>query len=174
MYFLLLLAYLFFTSCGSTKKTTSTNEKENNSSEKKIKSKYAELLNVKENKIENIKLYSFVNDWYGVKYKYGGKTKKGVDCSSFVSSLYNDVYDKPLNGTAASMFYQCKTVSKNNLTEGDLVFFKIDNDNVSHIGVYLQNNKFVHASTKKGVMINDLDEPYYKKCFFKGGRIKNN
>ncbi len=173
-YFILLISLaIFISSCGSTKKVSSFSEKENNSSSTKIKTKYAELLNVKENKIDNIKLYTFINDWYGVKYKYGGKTKKGIDCSAFTSELYNNVYNKPLNGTAASIFYQCKPVSKNNLDEGDLVFFKIDNDNVTHIGVYLQNNKFVHASTKKGVMIDDLDEPYYKKYFYKGGRIKN-
>ncbi|MGZ6519803.1 MAG: C40 family peptidase, partial [Bacteroidia bacterium] len=72
----------------------------------------------------------------------------------------------------SSIFTQCKVVSKNNLEEGDLVFFKIDGDNISHIGVYLQNNKFVHATTKKGVMVDDLDEDYYKKYYYKGGRIK--
>ena len=165
---------LFITSCGTTKKvSSSSSEKENNSSSTKLKTKYAQLLSVNENKIDNIKLYSFINEWYGVKYKYGGKTKKGIDCSAFTSILYTDVYNKTLNGTAASIFYQCKPVSKNNLDEGDLVFFKIDNDNVTHIGVYLQNNKFVHASTKKGIMIDDLDEPYFKKYFFKGGKLKN-
>ena len=54
-----------------------------------------------------------------------------------------------------------------------MVFFKIENDNINHIGIYLQNNKFVHASTKKGIMIDDLDEAYYKKYFFKAGRLKN-
>ena len=65
-----------------------------------------------------------------------------------------------------------KTVSKSNLEEGDLLFFKIDGDKISHIGVYLQNNKFVHATTKKGVMIDDLDEAYYKKYYYKAGRLK--
>ena len=53
-----------------------------------------------------------------------------------------------------------------------LVFALKNKKKISHIGVYLQNNKFVHASTKKGIIINDLDEPYYKKCFYKGGRVK--
>ena len=150
--------------------------KELTTSEKAIKKpaltiKYAKLLNVDEGKIENIKLYTFINDWYGVKYKYGGKTKQGVDCSGFTSQLYRDVYEIPLNGTASSIFYQCKTINRNNLKEGDLLFFKIENENVNHIGVYLQNNKFVHASVKKGVMIDDLDEPYYKKYLYKAGKI---
>lgn len=151
--------------------------KELTTSEKAIKKpaltlKYAKLLNVDEGKIENIKLYTFINDWYGVKYKYGGKTKKGVDCSGFTSQLYRDVYEIPLNGTASSIFYQCQPIIKGNLKEGDLLFFKIENENVNHIGVYLQNNKFVHASVKKGVMIDDLNEPYYKKYFYKAGKIE--
>ena len=106
-------------------------------------------------------------------YKYGGKNKQGIDCSAFTLELLKEVYNKDLTGTSSSISNGCKVISKNNLLEGDLVFFKIESDNISHIGVYLQNNKFVHASTKKGVMIDDLDEPYYKKYFFKGGRIKD-
>lgn len=160
--------------CHSNKSITKTDEKENpNASQtKKILTKYAQLLNVDENKIENKKLYFFIDDWYGIPYKYGGKNKNGIDCSNFTSALYNAVYKKTIIGSSASIFNECKMVSINNLVEGDLVFFKIENDNVSHIGVYLQNNKFVHATVKKGVMIDDLDEPYYKKYFFQAGRIK--
>lgn len=160
-------------SCGTHKDTTSsTTEKTSISKTKKIRSKYAEILKVDESKIGNVKLYSFIDDWYGAPYKYGGKTKSGIDCSNFTSTLYSNVYSRPLTGTSSSIFDQCKVVSKNNLEEGDLVFFKIDGDNISHIGVYLQNNKFVHATTKKGVMIDDLDEEYYKKYYYKGGRLK--
>lgn len=162
---------LFISSCSTTKNVSSKSSKENNAASDKIKTKYAKLLNVDENRIDNAKLYAFIDDWYGVKYKYGGKNKQGIDCSGFVSVLYNDVYKKELTGPVTSMFYQCKGVWKDKLTEGDLVFFKIENDNVSHVGVYLQNNKFVHASVKKGIMIDDLDEAYYKKYFYKGGKI---
>lgn len=160
--------------CHSNKGITKTDEKENPnvSQTKKIQTKYAQLLNVDENKIENKKLYFFIDDWYGTLYKYGGKNKEGIDCSNFSSILYNEVYKKTITGSSATIFIACTVISKNNLEEGDLVFFKIENDNVSHIGVYLQNNKFVHATVKKGVMIDDLDEPYYKKYFFKAGRIK--
>ena len=138
----------------------------------KIKDKYAGLLGVSEKQISNIKLYSFIDEWYGVPYKYAGKSKTGIDCSGFTSVLYQRVYNKELNGTSISIYNQCEPLSKNNLKEGDLVFFKIDGDKISHIGVHLQNNKFVHASTKKGVIINDLNEAYYKNCYYKGGRLK--
>jgi len=160
--------------CRSHKKITKTEETENSNSatSKKIQKKYAQLLSVDENKIDNIKLYNFIDEWYGTPYKYGGNNKNGIDCSDFTSTLYNEVYEKNLKGSSSAIFNECKIVSINNLVEGDLVFFKIESDNISHIGVYLQNNKFVHATVKKGVMIDDLDEPYYKKYFYKAGRIK--
>jgi murein DD-endopeptidase / murein LD-carboxypeptidase len=170
-----LLLVFFWSSCSSHKNTSrDTAHKEEPSAEapKKISSKYAEILGVPKNNIDNVPLYMFIESWYGTPYKYGGSNKKGIDCSNFTSALYNEVYHKPLKGTSSSIFEQCKTVSKEKLKEGDLVFFKIEKDKISHIGVYLQNNKFVHATTKKGVMIDDLDEAYYKKYFYKGGRIQ--
>ncbi len=169
---ILLSVIVSISSCRSHKDKTSTIETNTSvPKSKKVKEKYALLLNIDESKISNVKLYFFIDEWYGVPYKYGGKNKNGIDCSNFTSTLYNTVYNKSLTGTSSSIFGQCKTISKSNLTEGDLVFFKIEGDNISHIGVYLQNNKFVHATTKKGVMIDDLDEAYYKKYFFKAGRL---
>lgn len=158
-------------SCRHHKDITKTDESKSAPKSKKVQQKYAEVLNVDENKIDNIKLYIFIDEWYGVPYKYGGKNKNGIDCSNFTSTLYSNVYSKSVTGSSSSIFNQCKVISKSNLKEGDLVFFKIDGDKISHIGVYLQNNKFVHATTKKGVMIDDLDEPYYKKYYYKSGRI---
>lgn len=158
------------TSCRSHKDAATKDSSGNSNKTGSIKKKYAQLLSVDESKIDNAKLYSFIDEWYGVPYKYGGKNKTGIDCSNFSAMLYSSVYTKSLTGSSASIFEQCKTFSKNNLTEGDLVFFKIEENKISHIGVYLQNNKFVHATTKKGVMIDDLDEPYYKKYYYKSGR----
>jgi lipoprotein Spr len=67
-----------------------------------------------------------------------------------------------------------KPLKKSQLREGDLVFFKIRKRRVSHVGVYLSHNRFIHASVHDGVVISDLDEPYYKKYFFKGGKVKEN
>ncbi|MCX6296932.1 MAG: NlpC/P60 family protein [Bacteroidetes bacterium] len=159
-------------SCRSHKEFSKTETDNKIPNSRSVQEKYSQILNVDKSNIENIKLYSFVDDWYGVSYKYGGKTKSGIDCSNFCTLLYNSVYSKTLSGTSSSIFEKCDVVSKKNLEEGDLLFFKIDGDNISHIGVYLQNNKFVHATTKKGVMIDDLDEDYYKKYFYKAGRIR--
>lgn len=172
-----ILLLLSVSSCRSRKKMHNANsdssENKKKSSSKKIEAKYAEALGVHENKISNIALYSFIDEWYGVPYKYGGKNKKGIDCSNFTSTLYKTIYNKSLAGSSASIFNQCKVILKSQLKEGDLVFFKIENDHITHIGIYLQNNKFVHATTKKGIMIDDLEEPYYKKYFFKAGRLNS-
>jgi lipoprotein Spr len=70
------------------------------------------------------------------------------------------------------MAQRTRRVNRRNLQEGDLIFFKINNRNVSHVGIYISNNKFVHASTSRGVMINDLDENYYSRNFAFGGRVR--
>jgi lipoprotein Spr len=174
-FFIFFITTAFFPSCRSSKELPSNNGSKpgsSQSSSKKIKSKYASQLGVDEDRITNTRLYAFIDDWYGTPYKYGGKSKKGIDCSNFTATLYKEAYNKMISGSSASLYEQCKVVSTRDLEEGDLVFFKIEKDEVSHIGVYLQNNKFVHATTKKGVMIDDLDEAYYKKYFYKAGRIK--
>ncbi len=137
-----------------------------------LRKKYAALVKVEEKEITNLKLYRFVDEWYATPYKYGGKTKTGVDCSGFTSNLLREVYGISLAGSANSMYEACESVSEKNLQQGDLVFFKINSDKVSHVGVYLQNRRFVHASSSRGVVISCLDEAYYTKYFYKGGRPK--
>ncbi len=163
-----LMVLFVFPSCNGEKHISSSHTTEDIA----IQKKYAALIGVSSNEITNLTLYKFIDDWYGVPYKSAGKTKAGVDCSGFVSILSAQVYKKTVGGPASSIFESCEVVSQKNLKEGDLVFFKINSDKISHVGVYLKNNHFVHASTHKGVMINSLDEAYYKKYFYKGGRIK--
>jgi cell wall-associated NlpC family hydrolase len=160
------LMVLFIFSCKSHKNTTSIK------SDKNYTEKYAAILQVKPNDLHNDKLYQFIDHWYGTPYKYGGNTKSGIDCSGFAGTLYQVVYNKNLPRSSKGIYELTSHISEKSLKEGDLVFFKIEQKDVSHVGIYLANNKFVHASTKKGVIINDLNEPYYKKYFHKGGRIQ--
>ncbi|HXU27217.1 MAG TPA: NlpC/P60 family protein [Bacteroidia bacterium] len=117
-------------------------------------------------------LVNFISDWYGTTYKYGGADKHGIDCSHFAARLYADVYKKTITGPSNAIEQETINVKTTDMQEGDLLFFKINGDKVSHVGVYLGNNKFVHASTKRGVIISDLNEPYYKKYFYKAGKLK--
>jgi lipoprotein Spr len=157
----------------STKSEKKEDSETDSKSNQKLREKYAELLGVPVKDIDDISLYAFIDEWYGVPYQYGGKTKKGIDCSGFTTVFYKEIYKRNLSGTSSSLFQQCDVVSKGNLKPGDLVFFKIEQKSISHIGIYLQNNKFIHATTKRGVMIDDLDEAYYKKYFYKAGRPKS-
>lgn len=116
-------------------------------------------------------LYYQVYDWLGTRYKYSGNSKKGIDCSGFVSEMYKNTYCIDLNGSSGSIYTQVKPVEKCELREGDILFFKIRRNQISHVGVYLGNNKFAHASVHSGVIVSDLDEQYYKRYFYKGGRL---
>lgn len=121
--------------------------------------------------IRNKTLYTFIKDWEGTPYRYGGNSQQGVDCSGFVCQAYMEVYNQPfLNRRAEDMYKEVKPVKKDNLKEGDLVFFKINGRRIDHIGVYLNDGKFAHTSSSRGVMVSNLNEAYYRKRFYKGGR----
>lgn len=134
----------------------------------------AAKLSVSEKEVRNKKLYSFISDWYGTVYKYGGCDKNGVDCSCFTGILYKKVYGVTVGRNTSLIYKESEHIKTSHLREGDLVFFNAGTKDVSHVGVYLKDNKFVHASTSKGVMINDLGETYYKKYYYGAGRIKLN
>ena len=87
--------------------------------------------------------------------------------------LYEKVFGKDLARSSRSIFPQCEPLtSKSELQEGDLLFFKIWKGVISHVAIYLQNGKFIHAAVHGGVRIDSLDQPYYKKYFYKAGRLK--
>jgi len=162
----ILLVIVILSACSSKKSVTATSSKS---------ASYEHIKNTLQltDKEMHTPLYEFIAEWYGVPYKYGECSKNGIDCSGFVNLLYQKVYHKTLERNSNDIFQkQCKKINKNGLKEGDLVFFKIDSKEISHVGVYLRNNKFVHASTKKGVMISDLNEPYFQKHFYAFGRLK--
>lgn len=134
--------------------------------------KYSIIVDVPVESITNIALLKKIDEWIGTPYVYGGSSKNGVDCSYFALDVMNGTFNKRLNRTAAEQYLQSKRISWDELKEGDLVFFKTEGPNkVSHVGIYLTNNKFVHASSKKGVTISDLSEPYYQRTLFSMGRI---
>lgn len=117
-------------------------------------------------------LFYLVHDWIGTKYKYAGKSKSGIDCSGFVCEMYKNVYRVVLSGGSKDLYPLMDTVPRDSLQEGDILFFKIRKGQISHVGIYLGNNKFAHASVHRGVVINDLSEEYYRKYYFRAGRPK--
>ena len=136
-----------------------------------VKDKYSSMIDVMPNQISNVMLYRFIDEWYGVKYRMGGTTKKGVDCSAFVQHLYQYVFGYDILRTACLQFKESKKIDKEDLKEGDLVFFRVHTSRISHVGVYLRNNFFVHSASSKGVSIANLSNSYWSKYFAGGGRI---
>lgn len=136
--------------------------------------KYAILLDMPVEELTNGKMIGFIEDWYGTRYKYGGNDKNGVDCSAFVQTFMAAIYGLSLPRTSAQQYQSSKRLRKEELQEGDLVFFKTRGRRagISHVGVYLRNNKFVHASTSGGVMINDMNDSYYAAHYAGAGRVR--
>lgn len=137
-----------------------------------LKERYATLLDVKEKDLDNEKLYRFIDSWLGVPHRQGGMDKNGVDCSGFTTLLEHEIYDRSLPRTASLMAGVVKRKFEEELKEGDLVFFDFDGQKFSHVGVYLLNNKFVHASSSKGVIISNLKDPWYYKYFSRAGSVR--
>ncbi len=120
----------------------------------------------------NRSLYDNIEQWLGTPYCYAGNSKKGTDCSGFVSSVYGEVYRTSLGArNSADIYKKITKVDKDDLEEGDLVFFRFHRRRVTHMGLYLSNGKFVHASTSNGVIISDLKDPYYRKSYAGGGHL---
>lgn len=136
--------------------------------------KYESIIGAPIDAGKSLGLYRAIDGWMGAPYQFGGMSKAGTDCSGFTSALYQEVYHIRLQHSSVGQLENDVTIiSKRNLQEGDLVFFCIeDGKKVSHVGIYLGNNKFVHASAKKGVCINDMTERYYEQHFKKAGRVK--
>lgn len=137
-----------------------------------VQLKYAVLLNTEVEALPTKTLLESVDEWYGVRYRTGGNTKTGVDCSGFTVAVYATAYGLAIPRVSREQYRTSRKISTTELQEGDLVFFNTNGRGVSHVGVYLGNNKFIHASVSRGVMVNDLYEPYYLKRYIGAGRME--
>lgn len=155
---------------GQKKEKISRNDDAENLSFLQIK--YAVLLNITAEQVKNTKMFEFIDDWYGTPYRLGGSTKTGIDCSAFTQFLFTSVYGLSIPRTAREQYNLTNRISRTELKEGDLIFFNT-RGGISHVGVYLQNNKFVHASTSGGVMISDVFDEYWARKFVGVGRLKS-
>lgn len=136
-----------------------------------IQFKFAMMLNREVESLTNVQLFSFIDEWWETKYLYGGTTKRGIDCSAFTGLLMGSVFAFKLPRTAREQYSVSEKIKKDDLLQGDLVFFNT-RGGVSHVGYYLGDGFFVHASSSKGVTINNLDQSYYSKRFIGGGRYE--
>ena len=156
--FLLVLSAIILSSCGSRKPISNTKAAGMADAMSKLKSK---------------DLYRFITDWAGVKYRLGGLDKRGIDCSGFALLLQKDIYQISLPRRSRDQAEAIKEKKLAQLKEGDLIFFSFGGGEVDHVGVYLNNDYFVHASTSRGVIVDDLRIPVYQKAFVKAGTAKD-
>jgi NlpC/P60 family len=132
--------------------------------------KYAQILNREVELLTNIELYNFIDEWWAVRYRYGGTTKRGVDCSSYTGQLISATFGVTMPRTARAQYAATTRVRRDEMAEGDLVFFNTTGG-ISHVGIYLGDGYFTHSSCSRGVTISNLNEAYYSKKFIAGGRI---
>ncbi len=174
-YYILLIAFsaLLLTSCGTQRTSNATlyNPVEVADLSDKLGVK---LSNIDKDDDKNMGLYAEVSLWLGVPYRYGGLSRKGLDCSGFAYLIFQKVYGLNLpRSTADQSTMKMKQISKGSLKTGDLVFFATskNKNRINHVGIYLKDGSFIHASTSKGVIVSHLDEGYYNRTWKKGGRI---
>ena len=134
--------------------------------------KYEEQLGISLPETSNIEFIKAIVPWLGSPYKYGGNLRNGTDCSGFVSSIYSSYFKIELDRTSLLIYQNARKINKSEVKEGDLVFFKTDGKKVSHVGMTITSDYFIHASSKKGVVINSLSEPYYSKSFVSFGSYR--
>ena len=185
-----LLSTLFFTGCSykttgekvdiskyqNTEKQVSIHQKATfpNNKLNVNKAKNIDVFNTKSDytskqvKINN-NLFDFYNNWEGVRYKMGGTSKNGIDCSGFVQKALKEKFNLTLPRSTGEQARIGKPIKKSELQMGDLVFFKTGRTN--HVGIYIEDGKFMHASTKIGVTISELESDYFAKNYWKAQRV---
>lgn len=169
----LLLLLLLCVSCG-TRKPASVSLPPDFKGPKEL----ARLYGVRITPADNIFLYNEGARWLGTPHRMGGSSKRGSDCSGFVTAVYRNVYGKRLARSAAEMLKRdCRRIGRAQLKEGDLVFFHTSGrggrrKKPNHVGIYLKNGRFIHTSSSRGVVVSSLSEPYYQRAWITGGRVR--
>ncbi len=119
------------------------------------------------------RLWHHAQTFLGVPYRFGGSSRAGMDCSGLAVRLYKDVYDINLPHNTAQLYQEGYSITMGVLETGDLVFFHADQERTpEHMGVYLGNFGFIHASSQRGVTVSILSDPYYQKRYLGARRIQ--
>ncbi len=134
------------------------------------RNQYAQQLGMPVSGKENPALIREVALWIGTPHRYGGTSRTGVDCSGFIVTVNRNVYKRQLPRTTAAIANETRRVNRRGLREGDVVFFRTKGRKVSHAGIYLGNGYFVHASSSRGVVVDNLNADYWSRRFIRGGR----
>ena len=122
-------------------------------------------------KIDKDKMGRIIDSFLGTPYEYGGESKSGMDCSGLVRQVYRRYAGFDLPHDTKKLYKLVKHVDRDDLVYGDLVFFSDGWFSVSHVGIFLGDGKFVHASETWGVTESSLDEDHYRKRYRGARRV---
>lgn len=114
------------------------------------------------------RLYQQHNIWHGTPYRLGGNSRAGIDCSAFVQLTFDNLFNIQLPRTTSQQVRSGKQIGRSDLQAGDLVFFRAGR----HVGIYLEDGRFLHASTRLGVTISRLDNVYWSRYYWRSIRVK--
>ena len=149
--------------------TKVTEEKNEETKTEIIKEKTPKPTKEKTTQVANNSSFEeFIKPWIGTRYKFGGSSRSGTDCSGYVMQIYKTKLNIALPHNAASMFKMGSAVKAADLKEGDLVFFG-NVWGINHVGIFLNGNRFTHASSSQGVTITPMEMDYWKSRY-KGAR----
>ena len=118
------------------------------------------------------KLLTSYSKWKGTKYRLGGDSKDGIDCSALTRRVYRETFNQELPRVSTQQIKKGRRVAAKDLKSGDIVYFKPEN-RINHTAVYVGNSLFINASSSKGVVISSLKSPYWRKYFKYGVRAHN-
>lgn len=111
-------------------------------------------------------------NWQGTRYRLGGTSRQGIDCSGFMQVTFRELFGIHLPRMTVDQAKQGRQVAKSDLQVGDLVFFNTGRGpNGKHVGIYVKNGQFLHASTKGGVIYSNLSSPFWAKTFWQARRL---
>ncbi len=115
-------------------------------------------------------LFAQYDEWQGVPYRPGGQSKRGVDCSGFVQLTFRERFGLQLPRDTRGQSTLGAPISNRGLQPGDLLFFKTGRRS-QHVGIFIQDGQFLHASTSKGVIISDMENPYWQQTYWQSRRL---
>lgn len=127
--------------------------------------------NVKQTTNDYIRLGQIMQAYLGKPYSGRSKWEQGFDCSHFTATVFKRYGNTPLPRTVAEQFKAGRAAHFRQLQYGDLVFFKTERNQISHVGIYIGESRFIHASTSSGVIVSGMDESYWAKRFAGARRI---
>jgi len=168
--FIFIVFILIFSGCSSRKKVSCKSKKIYTNKSKLEKLNTQKIKIPKDANYKTKALYKEYKKWLGAKYKYGGESLKGVDCSSFVQQVYYDAFRLRIPRTTKKQSKVGRKIRKKELQAGDMIFFKTG-WNVRHVGIIIENGKFIHVSTKRGVSKSSIYNPYWRSNYWQSRRV---